>query len=167
MSRNDLYVTRWGTRFQNRRFASTIGRSGFSEDKREGDGATPVGVHRIVGMLYRADRIAAKALPSWALPIRIGDLWSDDPNDPDYNTLVAAPHFYSHEKLRRADPLYDLILITDWNWPEATGGRGSAIFLHSWRSPGFPTAGCIAFDRENLIWIANRLRPSSRVIIAP
>lgn len=166
MSRNDLYVTRWGTRFQNRRFASTIGRAGFSDDKREGDGATPTGVHRIVGMLYRADRIAAAALPDWALPIRSGDLWSDDPNDPDYNSLVAAPHPYSAERLRRADPLYDLILITDWNWPEATGGRGSAIFLHSWRRPGFPTAGCVAFDRTDLLWIANRLRPSSRVVIA-
>lgn len=164
MSRNDLYVSRWGTRFQNRRFASSIGRGGFSANKREGDGATPIGVHRIVGMLFRPDRIAASALPDWALPIRGGDLWSDDPNDPDYNTLVAAPHRYSHERLRRADPLYDLILITDWNWPEATGGRGSAIFLHSWRRPGFPTAGCIAFDRHDLIWIANRLRPSSRVI---
>lgn len=165
MSRNDLYVSRWGSRFQNRRFASTIGRSGFTADKREGDGATPIGVHRIVGMLYRADRLAATSLPNWALPIRSGDLWSDDPNDPDYNTMVAAPHSYSHEKLRRADPLYDLILITDWNWPEATGGRGSAIFLHSWRRPGFATAGCVAFDRNDLIWIANRLRPSSRVII--
>jgi L,D-peptidoglycan transpeptidase YkuD (ErfK/YbiS/YcfS/YnhG family) len=165
MSRLDLYVTRGGVRFMNRRFACTIGRRGFSADKREGDGATPLGVHRIVGMLYRPDRIAARALPDWALPIRPGDLWSDDSNDPDYNLMVSAPHDYSHEALRRADPLYDLILITDWNWPEATAGRGSAIFLHRWRGPCHPTAGCVAFAPQDLLWIAERLRPQSRLII--
>jgi L,D-peptidoglycan transpeptidase YkuD (ErfK/YbiS/YcfS/YnhG family) len=165
MSRHDLFISPSGARFLNRRFACTIGRSGFTEDKREGDGATPLGIHKIVGMLYRPDRIAAAALPDWALPIRLGDLWSDDSNDPDYNTMVAAPHPYRHEKLRRADPLYDLILITDWNWPYATAGQGSAIFLHRWRGPCYPTAGCVAFAPENLLWIAGRLRPQSRLVI--
>ena len=165
MSRLDLFVSPSGARFMNRRFACTVGRTGFSAHKREGDGATPLGVHRIVGMLYRSDRIAASALPDWALPIRRGDLWSDDSNDPDYNLMVDDPHGYSHERLRRADPLYDLILITDWNWPEATAGRGSAIFLHRWRKPCHPTAGCVAFSPADLLWIANRLRPQSRVII--
>ncbi len=165
MSRLDLIVSPSGTRFMNRRFACTVGRGGFSNVKREGDGATPQGVHRIVGMLFRPDRIAATALPDWALPIRQGDLWSDDSNDPDYNLMVSAPHPYSHERLHRADPLYDLILITDWNWPEATAGLGSAIFLHRWRGPCHPTAGCIAFAPADLLWIANRLKPQSRVII--
>jgi L,D-peptidoglycan transpeptidase YkuD (ErfK/YbiS/YcfS/YnhG family) len=165
MSRHDLYVSRSGARFLNRRFACTVGRGGFTDAKREGDGATPLGVHRVVGMLYRPDRIAARSLPDWALPIRPGDLWSDDSTDPDYNLMVSAPHDYSHEALRRADPLYDLILITDWNWPEATAGRGSAIFLHRWRGPCCPTAGCVAFAPKDLLWIAQRLRPQSRLII--
>ena len=87
-----------------------------------------------------------------------------DSNDPDYNTMVSAPHPYSHESLRRADPLYDLILITDWNWPYATAGRGSAIFLHRWRKPCHPTAGCVGFAPADLLWIANRLQPQSRLI---
>jgi L,D-peptidoglycan transpeptidase YkuD (ErfK/YbiS/YcfS/YnhG family) len=164
MSRLDLFVSPRGAQFMNRRFACTIGRGGMTDAKREGDGATPRGVHKIVGMLYRADRIAASALPDWALPIRLGDLWSDDSNDPDYNTMVSAPHRYSHESLRRADPLYDLILITDWNWPYATAGRGSAIFLHRWRKPCHPTAGCVGFAPADLLWIANRLQPQSRLI---
>ena len=37
--------------------------------------------------------------------------------------------------------MYDLILLTDWNWPHADPGRGSAIFIHQWRRPGAdPTA---------------------------
>ena len=165
MSRLDLFVSPTGAQFMNRRFACTIGRGGMTDAKREGDGATPRGVHKIVGMLYRADRIAANALPDWALPIRMGDLWSDDSNDPDYNTMVSAPHPYSHESLRRADPLYDLILITDWNWPYAVPGRGSAIFIHQWRRPGYPTEGCIALRRGDIRRIAPQIKHRTRLIV--
>lgn len=154
-----------GCRFLGRRFACTIGRGGVvdADRKREGDGATPRGVHRIVGMLYRPDRIAPPV--DWAVPILPGDLWSDGVDDPDYNHMVRAPHPFSHEALRRADPLYDLVLITDWNWPHASAGRGSAIFLHRWRRPGYPTAGCVAFAPQDLLWIARRLRPETRLIV--
>jgi L,D-peptidoglycan transpeptidase YkuD (ErfK/YbiS/YcfS/YnhG family) len=43
--------------------------------------------------------------------------------------------------------------------------RGSAIFIHSWRRPGAPTAGCVALAREDLIRIANRIRPETRLVI--
>lgn len=165
MTPADLVVTPTGCRFLGRRFACTLGRGGVvdADRKREGDGATPRGVHRIVGMLYRPDRIAPPV--DWAVPILPGDLWSDGVDDPDYNHMVRAPHPFSHEALRRADPLYDLVLITDWNWPHAKAGRGSAIFLHRWRRPGYPTAGCVAFAPQDLLWIACRLRPETRLIV--
>lgn len=165
MTPADLVVTPTGCRFLGRRFACTLGRGGVvdADRKREGDGATPRGVHRIVGMLYRPDRIAPPV--DWAVPILPGDLWSDGVDDPDYNHMVRAPHPFSHEALRRADPLYDLVLITDWNWPHAKAGRGSAIFLHRWRRPGYPTAGCVAFAPQDLLWIARRIRPETRLIV--
>lgn len=165
MTPADLVVTPTGCRFLGRRFACTLGRGGVvdADRKREGDGATPRGVHRIVGMLYRPDRIAPPV--DWAVPILPGDLWSDGVDDPDYNHMVRAPHPFSHEALRRADPLYDLVLITDWNWPHAKAGRGSAIFLHRWRRPGYPTAGCVAFAPRDLLWIARRIRPETRLIV--
>lgn len=158
-------VTRQGARFLGRHFACALGRGGLTDDKREGDGATPRGRHRIIGLRYRPDRLAAKRLPGYAQAIRRGDLWSDDPTDPFYNRPVHAPHRHSAERLCRADPLYDLILITDWNMSPAIPGRGSAIFVHCWRAPRFPTAGCIAFRRTDLIWIASRLKPRSRLVI--
>ncbi len=161
---DDIVVTSTHVRFFGRRFPRTIGRSGFTGNKHEGDMATPRGVHRIVGMLYRADRIAQPA--SWAQPIGHRDLWSDDVDDSDYNMLVHKPHGFSHEALRRSDPMYDLVLVTDWNWPHAVAGRGSAIFIHQWRGKGRPTAGCVAFRRDHLAWIAKRLRIGSRVVIA-
>lgn len=163
MTPHDIVVTRWGARFMNRRFPCSIGRGGITLAKREGDGATPAGTHRLVGMLYRPDRITAPA--DWALPFGPGDLWSDDPKDYDYNTMVRAPYAFGHERLSRPDPLYDLILITDWNWPYATRGKGSAIFIHTWRKPRHPTAGCIGFARADLIWIAARIRHQTRLII--
>ena len=161
----DIVVSPWGARFFGRQFPCTIGRSGIvaPERKREGDGATPAGTHRIVGMLYRPDRMPRPT--DWALPIGPCDLWSDDPRDEDYNLMVRAPHRFSHERLRRADPMYDLVIITDWNWPHAEPGRGSAIFIHQWRRPGAPTAGCVALSRRDLHWIAPRITHQTRLIV--
>lgn len=159
----DLVLTPTGVRFRGRHFACSIGRGGIKRRKREGDGATPVGEHRIVGMLYRPDRMAR--LTDWALPIHPGDLWSDDVRDPDYNLMVRAPHAFGHERLCRADPLYDLIVITDWNWPYAEKGAGSAIFIHQWRKPHHPTEGCVAFSRSDLQWIARHITYGTRLIV--
>ena len=160
-----MVLTPSGLRFMGRTMPCSIGRSGLRGDKREGDGATPVGIHGLIGMLYRPDRIARPA--DWAVPIRPGDLWSDDPQDPDYNLMVRAPHPFGHERLRRADRLYDLVILTDWNWPRAVHGRGSAIFLHRWRKPGHPTEGCIALAPEDLAWLAPRIRHETRLIVPP
>jgi len=160
----DIVVTPHGARFLGRPLPCAIGRGGLTRDKREGDGATPVGVHRLVGLLYRPDRMARPT--DWAVPIRPGDLWSDDPGDPDsYNLMVRAPYAGSAEALRRADPLYDQVLLTDWNWPRAMAGCGSAIFMHQWRKPRHPTEGCVAFSRAALGWIIPRVRFETRLVV--
>ncbi len=159
----DMVVTPTGLRFAGRKFPCTLGRGGVTADKREGDMATPAGVHRIIGLLYRPDRIPRPA--DWAEPILHGDLWSDDPRDQDYNSHVRAPHRFSHESLRRADPMYDLVMVTDWNMIPPTPGRGSAIFVHRWRNTGHPTAGCVALSADDLLWIARRIGYGSRLIV--
>ncbi|MDO5648630.1 L,D-transpeptidase [Paracoccus sp. (in: a-proteobacteria)] len=163
MTPRDLVLTPQGVRFQGRVFPCSIGKAGVTATKREGDHATPSGTHIITGLWYRADRLAAPA--PWARAIGPGDLWCDDPGHPAYNLHARAPMTASHERLRRADPLYDVILTTDWNWPDAVPGWGSAIFLHQWRRPRFGTEGCIAFARPHLIWIAARAAPGTRLIV--
>ncbi|QLL41152.1 L,D-transpeptidase family protein [Sulfitobacter sp. TCYB15] len=163
MTPDDLVLTPRGVRFQGQLYPCTIGKTGITRNKREGDKATPAGIHRIVGMLYRPDRIPAPV--PWAMPIGPRDLWSDDGTQGDYNSLVQAPYPHSHEVLRRADPLYDLVILTDWNWPDAVAGRGSAIFIHQQRRPGYPTEGCVAFSRAHLHQIAARLTRHSRLIV--
>lgn len=163
--RADMVVTRWGARFMGRRFPVSIGKGGMTRDKREGDGATPVGVWRLMGGGYRADRTAPLDVPFRMRAIGQRDLWSDDPAAPDYNHDVRAPYAPSHERLRRADGLYDLFLITDWNWPNAVPGKGSAIFVHCWKRPRKPTAGCLAFRPDHLRWILARWTRDSRIIV--
>ena len=145
-----------------RRIPVSVGRSGISAAKREGDGATPAAMLRIAGTLYRPDRLPSPA--PWARPILPGDLWCDDSGERRYNRAVRAPFAASHEVLRRADPLYDIVLLTDWNAAGAPG-KGSAIFLHQWRRPGFPTAGCIAMARADLRWLAARAVPGTAIAV--
>ena len=142
-----------------RRLPCTIGKGGVRGEKREGDGATPRGLHRIVGCLYRADRLAPPA--PWAMAIGPGDLWCDAPEHPDYNQFVRRPFAASAERMARADPLYDVVLLTDWNLPEAAPGAGPAIFLHRWRRPGYPTEGCIALSPRAIRWLAARAEPGT------
>lgn len=163
MAPSDLVLTKYGLRHLGRTYPCTIGKGGIRADKREGDGATPRGIHHVVGMLYRPDRIP-RPNPC-ATPIGINDLWSDDVNDVDYNHLVQRPYPHSHETLRRSDPLYDLVILTDWNWPNATLGRGSAIFIHQYRRAGYPTEGCVALRRDHLHKIARNVTMHTRLIV--
>ena len=72
-----MVLTREGLRFAGRLWPCTIGRGGVRRDKREGDGATPAGVHRIVGLLYRPDRLRRPA--PRAAPIGPGAQWGGAP----------------------------------------------------------------------------------------
>ncbi|MBR9764291.1 MAG: L,D-transpeptidase family protein [Rhodobacteraceae bacterium] len=152
-------LTPQGLRLGSRIYPCSIGRGGLSRDKREGDGATPVARMRVAELWYRPDRMAQPA--PWARAIGPRDLWCDAPDHPDYNHHTRAPFPASHESLRRADPLYDLVFVLNWNWPQARPGAGSAIFLHQWRRPRFPTEGCLALRRDHLHGLARALPPGS------
>ncbi|UWQ22125.1 L,D-transpeptidase [Jannaschia sp. W003] len=160
--RDAMVLTPAGLRFQGRVLPCAIGRGGVVRVKREGDMGTPAGTLRVTGLLWRPDRMARPAL--WARPIGPRDLWCDDPAHPLYNRPARAPLAASAERLRRADPLYDLVLLTDWN-ADALPGRGSAIFLHRWRRPGHPTEGCIAFAPEDLRWLARHAPPGTPIVV--
>lgn len=163
MTRLDIIVSKWGIRFAGRFFPASIGKCGISSSKREGDTVTPAGTHKIIGILYRPDRIVKPC--NWAVKIKPFDIWSDDVDDPDYNMMSKLPHKYGHEMLSRPDPLYDIVVLTNWNWPYPIRGNGSAIFMHIWRKPRHPTEGCIGMSRRDLVWVIKRLEPQSRIII--
>lgn len=158
-----LVVTRRGARFAGRVFPCSVGRGGIvpAAEKREGDGATPAGVWRITGLRCRPDRLAFPG----AAPILPRDGWSEHPADPAYNRPIRHPHPFPAERMRRGDRLYDLLATLDHNTGPVVPGAGSAIFLHLWRKPRHPTAGCVAFRRADLAFILRRWTARSRVVI--
>lgn len=142
--------TRGLLRVGGRTFPCAIGRSGMRAVKREGDGASPLGQHRLCDVLYRADRVRR---PRTGLPIKIlkrDDGWCDGAVDRNYNRAVRLPYPASHEELWRADRLYDIVVVVDYNVRRRARNFGSAIFMHV-ADPGYgPTAGCVALKREHL-----------------
>lgn len=159
-------VGRWGARFGRRRMPCAVGRGGIGSKRAEGDGITPVGRHRIEAVLARPDRVPlalVRRLRAQAIAPRDG--WSDDPADPGYNGPVRRPHAFGCEAMRRSDRQYDLVGVLDWNRAPAVAGRGSAIFLHVWRGPRRPTAGCVALRRADLVWVLARWTARSRVVV--
>jgi L,D-peptidoglycan transpeptidase YkuD (ErfK/YbiS/YcfS/YnhG family) len=144
---------------------AALGRAGIRALKREGDGATPRGRFAVREVLYRADR---GPRPRTRLPVRAirdHDGWCDDPADANYNRLVRLPSRRSAEGLKRADTLYDLVLVLGYNDRPRVRGRGSAIFVHLAR-PGFtPTDGCIALSRRDLASLLAALTPRSAIVV--
>ena len=145
------------------RIPAAIGRTGRTSCKREGDGATPIAVMPLLSGFLRGDRLS---LPKTALllrRIRPVMLWCDEPMHPSYNRLVSAPFRPIHEEMRRADGLYDICLVLDWNVTSRRRHAGSAIFFHLIR-PGYePTAGCIAVALRDMLRILPHMRRGMRV----
>lgn len=131
-------------------FPAALGRGGIRSDKREGDGATPIGVLPLRRVLYRSDRLAAPACAVPIQPIGPNDGWCDDPADAAYNQPVRLPMHASTETLWRDDSVYDIIGILGWNDDPIVPGRGSAIFLHLARPDYAPTEGCVALASDHL-----------------
>lgn len=146
----------------------SIGKGGLiaAADKREGDGASPIGIWPIRGVLLRPDRVA---LPEGLqLPwrwIRPDDGWSDGVGDPAYNRPVRHPHTFSAEKLWRDDALYDVIVVLGHNDAPAVPGMGSAIFFHCWRD-GAATEGCVAIAKDEMLALLPALSLGDRLEIA-
>jgi L,D-peptidoglycan transpeptidase YkuD (ErfK/YbiS/YcfS/YnhG family) len=140
---------------------AALGRTGIRALKREGDGGTPLGRFPIRQVLYRADRILRPRTQIPVHAIRQHDGWCDDPADRNYNRLIRLPSRRSAEGLKRADHLYDLVLVLGYNDRPRVKGKGSAIFVHLAR-PGFtPTDGCIALTRPDLMLLLAEVREGS------
>jgi L,D-peptidoglycan transpeptidase YkuD (ErfK/YbiS/YcfS/YnhG family) len=141
-------------RFAGQVWRCALGKGGIRRDKREGDGATPVGLLPLRRVFYRADRMAAPACRVAVEPIAASDGWCDDPAHRDYNRRVTLPHEGRHEALWREDEVYDIIGVLGWNDGQdgepIARGRGSAIFLHLARPDLSPTEGCIALPEQAL-----------------
>lgn len=154
---------------QRRTFRCALGRGGVrpAADKREGDGASPLGSWPMRRLLYRADRGGP---PTTALPSQLigpDDGWCDAPGDPAYNRPVRLPYPASAEHLWLEDHVYDLIVVLGHNDDPPAPGMGSAIFLHLARPDYAPTAGCVALARPDLEAVLARAAAGDLLRIQP
>ncbi|MBX9786821.1 MAG: L,D-transpeptidase family protein [Alphaproteobacteria bacterium] len=143
----------------------TWGRGGIREDKKEGDGATPIGSFPFRKVFYRADRLTAPKTSLPLSPLTSQDGWCDDIADPAYNTHIQKPYEGRHEDLWRTDHLYDIILVVGHNDAPVVKGKGSAIFVHLRRPESTPTDGCVALDLPDLLKILAEATPKSCLIV--
>ncbi len=165
----DLIVSRaeghWTLRAATRSWRCAIGKGGVRHDKREGDGATPIGCWPLRRLFYRPDR---ETCPETALPrraLQAGDGWCDDPRAAYYNKLISLPDPASHERLWRDDALYDLLVVLGYNDAPAVAGAGSAIFLHVARDDYGPTEGCVALAKQDLRALLETVGPEDRLCV--
>jgi L,D-peptidoglycan transpeptidase YkuD (ErfK/YbiS/YcfS/YnhG family) len=162
----DLIVSAAGeARWRELRFRCALGKGGLKRNKREGDGATPIGAWPMRRLLYRADRMTAPATRLPSAPIAPQDGWCDDPADPAYNRPVRLPFGGRHERLWREDEIYDLLVVLGHNDDPVVAGLGSAIFLHVARGDYRPTEGCVALVHADLARVLVEAAPGDRVVV--
>ncbi len=134
-------------------------------EKREGDGATPLGTWPMRRLLYRPDRGGRPLTALPAQPIGPSDGWCDAPADPAYNCPVTLPYPASAEHLWRGDHVYDLLVVLGHNDSPPAAGMGSAIFLHLARPDYAPTEGCVALSRPDLERVLGQAKPGDTLTI--
>lgn len=130
-----------------------LGRSGAlpATEKREGDGASPIGRWPIRRVMWRADKLEAPKTAFPLSPIRPADGWCDAATDARYNQPVTHPYPASAERLWRDDDVYDIIVVLGHNDDPVVAAMGSAIFMHVARADYKPTQGCVALALPDLL----------------
>ena len=149
------------------RYDCTLGRTGVTIEKAEGDGKTPVGTYPLRHLLYRADRLAKPetGLVTEILTPETG--WCEDPAHADYNKQITLPHASVNDRMTRDDNLYDLTVIIGYNDDPVVPGRGSAIFMHLARPDFSPTAGCVGLRLPDMLEVLKLCDDSSHITILP
>ena len=134
-------------------FKCCIGKNGISKKKKEGDKKTPKGKFRIENLYFRKDRLKKPETKLKCIEIKDNMGWCDDIGFPEkYNRLIKIKKKIKHEKLKRKDFKYDLLIPLKYNFENPIVGLGSCIFLHLTRNYK-PTLGCIAVSKKDFLII--------------
>ena len=130
-------------------FKCCIGKNGLARRKKEGDYKTPLGIFKIERLFFRKDRIKKPKTSLPVIEIKQSMGWCDDISHPrKYNRLIKINNKVKHEKLRRNDNKYDLLIPISYNRKNPKIGLGSCIFIHLTKDYN-PTAGCIALKKKD------------------
>jgi len=147
------------------KFKSCIGVKGSTISKKEGDKKTPKGTFKIENLYFREDRIKKPLTLLKCIKIKKDMGWCDDINFPEkYNKLIKIRKKISHEKLKRKDNKYDLLIPIKYNFKKPITGMGSCIFIHLTKNYK-PTAGCIALKKKDFLIMLKLIKKNSKIKI--
>lgn len=155
-----------GTWYETMNVQGAIGSKGLGKQK-EGDKKTPVGIFRFT------DAFGIREDPGSVIPyVRVDDSWwwVGDADSAHYNRFVSTRDTLrdwadgTSEHIITFGSVYHYVLALNYN-TERIPHAGSAIFLHCLRSPGSPTAGCIAIPEENMVQVLRTVDKTCSVII--
>ena len=151
--------------FKKYKLRCSIGKSGISSKKKEGDFKTPKGTFKFKYILYRKDRIIKLDSKLKKIAIKKNMGWCDDINSRYYNKKISFPFNGKAEKLWLKNNIYDIILVLDYNFYPIIKNKGSAIFLHLAKINYKPTKGCVAINKKNMQLLVSKLDKKSKLII--
>ena len=147
------------------KFKCCIGKKGSTSNKKEGDKKTPKGTFKIENLYFRQDRIKRPLTLLKCIKIKKNMGWCDDISFPGkYNKLIKIGKKIRHEKLKRKDSKYDLLIPIKYNFKKPITGRGSCIFIHLTKNYK-PTAGCIALKEKDFLILLKLINKDSKIKI--
>ena len=142
-----------------------IGKNGSTYDKKEGDKKTPKGIFKIGDLYFRKDRVEKPLTKLKCVEIKKNMGWSNDIRYPKkYNKPFKIEKYIKHEKLKRKDHKYDLLIPIKYNFQKPIPGLGSCIFIHL-TTDYKPTAGCVALRKKDFLIMLKIIRKNSKIKI--
>ena len=146
-------------------FRCCIGKKGSTWNKKEGDRKTPKGTFELDNLYFRKDRKQKPLTSLKCIKIKKNMGWCNDVCFPkQYNQLIKIKKKIKHEKMRRKDYKYDLLIPIKYNFKKPLTGRGSCIFIHLTKNYK-PTAGCIALKEKDFLIMIRLINKNSKIKI--
>ena len=147
------------------KFRCCIGKKGLTKNKKEGDKKTPKGIFEIENLYYRKDRLEKPLTSLKCIEIKKNMGWCDDINvKKKYNKRIKIEKNIKHEKLKRKDYKYDLLIPIKYNFNKPIPGLGSCIFLHLTKNYKF-TVGCIALKKNDFLIMLKLIKKDTKIKI--
>ena len=143
----------------------SIGKSGITRFKKEGDLATPRGIFKLGLLYYRKDRNKSLKCKIRKRVIKKNMGWCDDSRSKKYNQEITFPFKDRAEKLYRKDKMYDIFINIKYNHSPIVKGSGSAIFLHLTNIKYKPTRGCVAILKKDFFKILPLINYNTKILI--
>ena len=143
----------------------SIGKSGLTNSKKEGDLATPKGLFKLGLLYYRKDRIKSIKTVIRKKIIKKNMGWCDDSRSKKYNEEISFPFKYSAEKLYKKNNSYDIFINIKYNQLPTIKRKGSAIFLHLCDSQYKSTKGCVAIKKKDFQKILPLINNKTKILI--